>query len=380
MDLKIPKIFKPSSDAMIVRIVIIATIFGFSAGVVGQMVSHVYIDPYLEPYTYAYNINTNVADIPELRRIRSFSGTQQDIVVENLSQKIGLSLAGLYLKKSQTSDIAKNIYLEDDLLANCFVLTSDGWLTCQSSTIKNYGSKQLTVLLDKTTHDIDEIVSDTLTNVSFIKINAHNLTPVVLGDWKESTIGQTVVVMNSVGQSTITNIENLNFKDDGKTAIRSTEIFYKYILLKDELANAYLGSAVVNLGGEVIGVLEKTKIGELQKVIPTNYFFSVILGVLRQGEIQRPGLGLKYIDLSDTNTTQQKNGALIYQDPSRTSPAYQAELKIDDIIISVDGVPVDNKNTLTQLIQEYRIGDDIELVVIREEQERVVEAFLGEAK
>jgi len=380
MDLKFWTNKTLSKNAVVVKIVIISSIFGFSAGVVGQMVSHVYIDPYLEPTTLMANVNQNTSTIPQLRRILSFSGTQQDVVVADISQKASLSLGGLYLKKSQTTDVAQSIYLEDDLLSNCFVLTSDGWLICQDKILKNYGKNQLVAIIEDGTYDIEDVIFDSLTNISFVKIKAFNLKPVVLGDWQESTNGQTVMVLNSTGQIRITHIENLNYKEDGKTVIRSTEEFYKYILLADELGNNFLGSIVLNLGGEVMGVIEKTSSGEMRKAIPTNYFFSVVLSVLRQAEVQRPALGIKYIDLSDTNATPQKNGAIIYQNPSRTSAAYQAELKKDDIIISVDGVPVDNKNSLTQLIQEYRIGDEIELVILREDQERVVEAFLGEVK
>jgi len=368
---------KTRENSFVVKVVIIAVIFGFTAGVVGQMVSHVYIDPYLEPNDYSANVNQNTSTIPELRKVRSFSGSQQDLVVEDINKKVNLSLVGLYQIKKESQDLVNNIYFEDELLANAFILTSDGWLVTQSANIDIYALNQVVAVINNRIYQIVKKVSDTLTNVVFLKIEAENLPVVVLGDWQESSLGQTVLILNSTSRSVITNIESLKYDDiTSHVGIRSTEKYYYYILLKDELSKSFNSAVMLNLGGEVVGLVND----DLKTVIPVNYFFSTINSVLKNNEILRPALGISYIDLSDVDISGQNKGALVYQEPSRTSPAYQAGLKKDDIIIKVDDVVVDERSNLTQLIQDYRVGDEVELAVLRQGQQRIIEVFLGQVE
>lgn len=381
MDLKFWKKSKVKEDSFTIKVIILAVFFGFSAGVVGQMVSHVYLDPYLTPNNYLTNVNQNDS-VPELRKVKRFLGTQQDIVVEEINKKVILSLAGLYLKKANNEDIINRIYREDEMLANAFVLTSDGWLVTNSDVFTKYNENKVIVVLGARTYEVVRTVTDPLTNVVFIKIEAKNLPVVTLGDWQEASLGQTVLVLNSSGQSVLTNIESLNYKNQNSAQdlIRSSEEFYNFILIKDSLDETFQGAVILNLGGEVMGILDEIEKGNFKMAIPTNYFSNVITSVLRRGEISRPALGVSYVDLSESNAMGHTKGALIYANPSRTSPAFQAGLEEGDIILKVDDIPVDQRSDLTQLIQDYRVGDEVELLILREGQERTVEVFLGQVE
>ena len=106
--------------------------------------------------------------------------------------------------------------------------------------------------------------------------------------------------------------------------------------------------------------------------------------------ITRPALGINFINLSSLVAADKQNnnwqkGVIIYKDlkniaVKKGSSADKAGLLEGDIIISVDNVNLDNINDLADIIQNYAVGDKINLLIIRDGAEKEVEATLLELK
>ena len=372
------KIFEKGKNKLISEIVIIAVIFGFGAGIVGQIVADVYINPW-ETDFLGSNLNTNqnisISQIPELKRIKRFLGIEQDFEVNKSVQKVMPATVGIYLKKLASNSTLNQIYLASELRGSAFVLTSDGWLVTHSSVIGKSKQGQLAVVYNNKVFTVDKTITDSMAGIVFLKITADNLPVVILGDSDEATLGQLTIALNASGQVAVTNIKETNFQLEKSTQnlIMSTDSFSNLILLQDMIGTEFLGSPVINLGGEVIGVISDIDTAnQIVTVTPLNQFRIIILGVLRDNLIKRPYLGIDYLDLTRsaglTNKTSQglDKGALVYSNPSRISPAADVEIKKNDIILSVDGQLVDANNNLTELIQQYQPGDEVELEIARE--------------
>jgi len=382
------KFFKKFKNQYISKVVILAVIFGFAAGIVGQIVSKVYIDPLIDSSIEgALNTNQNIStSIPELRRIKKFLGVQQDFRVDEITEKFTPSLAGVYLKKPETTKTIGQIYLTSDFRGNAFILTSDGWLVTHQSVISKLDRRQLVVISNQKIFPVEEIITDPLTNIAFLKIAADNLPVVVLGDFQENISGQLVLVLNALGEVTVTSIKDIDYrpKTVASDFIRSSENFFESILIKDELNQFYLGAPLFNLAGEVIGVVENansTKI--VATAVPVNHFRPIIINVLRDNKIKRPYLGINYLDLSESlgikkEVSQGLNkGALVYGNPERLGPAAEAGIEDGDIIVKIDNQEIDQQNSLTKIIQEYQIGDGLNLTILREGKEIIKEVYLG---
>src|SRR5690606_3978635 len=102
-------------------------------------------------------------------------------------------------------------------------------------------------------------------------------------------------------------------------------------------------------------------------------------GLLREGNIVYPVLGLQYIDLAHSAVEGQlrslpTSGAWItnaVNDPSRGSmnlrgPLFQAGLRLDDVIVSVDSTVLNHKATLSDLLLSRKPGDSVELGLVRQ--------------
>jgi serine protease Do len=371
------KLFNREKERFISEVVILSVVFGFVAGVVGQIIADVYIDPWRDDYiNQSLNTNQNVSRVvvPELKRVPKFLGIQQDFEVNKSVQKISPSIVGIYLKKATTDNLANQAYLPADLQANGFILTSDGWLVAYGKGINNTKKDQLVVIYNNKVYLVKEKVFDSTTGVIFLKIVANNLPVVPLGDSLELVNGQLVIALNDLGDVNVVNLKNIAYQSvlNFNNLINTSESYSKLFLLGNGLNTNYNGGPLVNLNGEVVGIIRDIdqKLGSVT-VVPINQFRSVILDVLKNNKISRPFLGVSYIDLAwavglDQSITKGlTRGALIYQKPKDKTPAAAVGLLVNDIIISIDNQNINKNSSLVDLVQQYQDGDKVNLEIIR---------------
>ncbi|MFA6322585.1 MAG: S1C family serine protease [Candidatus Buchananbacteria bacterium] len=382
----IDRLLKKEKGRVVSQTVILAMIFGFIAGVVGQIVSDVYIDPYGQNYNLSGAENDITPVIPELKKVKKFIGIQQDFEVNSSVVKVYPTLAGIYYKKAAGTDQLKRVYLANEILASGSVLTSDGWILTQGQVFNNSKKEQLAVVYSGKVYDASQLIFDRATGVTFIKIAGSNFPVISLGDSDEATTGQLALSLNYFGDTLVSNIKDKRYqkisKDDD--LVVSSESNFMPILLSDSFKNNFVGSPLVNLSGEMIGIVsEAGKDSQFLTVVPVNQFRNVILDVLRSGVIKRPYLGLNYLDLTlavglDSALTQnQKTGILIWQSPKANSPAAAADLKANDIILTIDDQSLDANTNLTDILNQYQPNDEVVLNVLRQGKSLKVKVKLG---
>ncbi|RJR30873.1 serine protease [Candidatus Parcubacteria bacterium] len=368
MDLK----FWQKNKESFLKTVIIAVVFGFLAGIVGQMVARVYLDP----YNLALNYGLDDEKIyPRIDELKKFSGSEYDEIIGEVAENSAKSIARLYYKKNASEDILKTLYSDADFAGNAFILTTDGWMISVSELLSKE-KREIVVAVDGKIYKTEKKIVDPVTGLAFFKINGTGFSTMALGDIYESGVGQTVLAVNSYGNTVLTHIENLNYHTE--IDIKSSDKYYDEILLKDGLSSRYAGSVLVNYSGEIIGVVSSGK--DIKTAIPVNNFKRIIPLVLRQEKLTRPILGLDYIDLAEKEGYGQSRGAFVYKDPVRGTPAASAGIKKGDLISKVDGINVDKNSSLNQLILQNNPKDRVELTLNRDGREMVVEVVLGEGK
>ena len=160
------------------------------------------------------------------------------------------------------------------------------------------------------------------------------------------------------------------------------------LFLYFHLSDEFKGSFLFNLSGDVLGLLDKN--GAVEQI---SHFAGAIKSLLKNKVVVRPSLGVNYIDLSrvvsaiptSSGQGEYKKGALIYKSIKGISVikggvAEKAGLKEGDIIISVEGMEINEKNNLTDIIQQFIAGDKISITYLRNDKESEVEVELGEIR
>ncbi len=303
---------------------------------------------------------------------------QQDDRLANVVTEAKKSVIDFYLKKNKPSFNqpplnAAPFYFNDEAVGQGLVLTNDGW------TLTN-------VIIDQPANFIAvdykgkilplESVKLNKTGSYFVKVQGQNLTAVQFADKSDATIGQLLAVLHNDAVR-VAYVENI-FKAADAGAVQSTEGWYRRIKISP--SSLAKGDIVFNLNGSAVGWYAENDL-----VMPISYYAQSLPNLLNKTEWQGAYLGVNYLNLSALVSEQKSTGALIAPDAKgvaiiKNSPAAKAGLKSGDIILEVDGVKVDMDNDLSELIQSYQPGKEIELTVLRGENKESIKVILGSLK
>ncbi len=365
-------------------------LIAFLGGVIGE----------LSINNYLYYSGYDVARIWE--PVKDEAGADQQIIVfkkeeigdsENSQTKILIEAAsqavvGIYLKRGGTA-LVDQLYQPRDKVGNALVLTSDGWLASTATGMPQESGKELIVITaDHQLLPIEKIVYDSAAQVVFIKVTADNLKVVKFAEesgvypgLEAMLIGQTLE--GELAQSFISAIDQVRYRKINGFAdhFQSTEKYGTFITIKDEVDKNFAGSPLVDMEGGIIGLY----LGD-GTVIPSYHFADTFSSFLRYESIERPFVGINYIDLAHTiglpkNISEGlEAGALVFGDREHKivavdpkSPAAQANIQFGDIITKVNDDEVDARYSLTEILQQYRVGDVVKLTVQNNGMVREVE-------
>lgn len=133
------------------------------------------------------------------------------------------------------------------------------------------------------------------------------------------------------------------------------------------------GGALVNINGEVIGLntikISDTEVEGIGFAIPIDDVKPIINEILEKGYVSKP-----YMGITGTNVTERASE--LYELPIGVyvtevlegSPAAEAGLKVEDVIVAFNGVEIVDFNDLVTEIAKYKPGETITLKVVRNEE------------
>lgn len=295
----------------------------------------------------------------------------QDLQLSQVKNDLLSTLVSIYPAKKSSSVLSK-IYPADDRAGQGFVLTADGWVVTSQTVIDNAKNHYVGVGYQAKIYDFEKFVSDPATGLVFGKLSASGLPVAKIGKSKDLTLGQTVVVASGRDRLSLTHIAKIGYDfSSAEESVQSSESFKRQIFLALNLDGSFNGAVVVNLKGEIIGLVSAGR------VVLVDDFKNVFPQVLANQKIVRPYLGVKYIDLSQVDglIDQGDKGALIYAAPAKDSPAAD-KLKAGDIVKRVNGVEINSFQNLSELIGVSKAGDKVDLLLSRQGQEQTVDFIL----
>jgi len=261
-------------------------------------------------------INESVVGISKLKN------TGTTIFLEDGSSKIGL---GTGMIVSENGYILTNEHVSGEKYSNCYVTLPNG---------KNYQGKV--------------VWSDTNIDLAIVKINAHNLSYVTLGDSSIVKVGQTVyAVGNPIG-----------FEFQRTVTFGIISAVNRTIVLQEEEKSSYMedliqtdatinpgnsGGPLVNSSGEVIGV-NSVKITSAEGIgfaVPINTVKTIIESFVTTGKFEEAYLGIFAYDKNvipylDSNLDLE-SGIYVAQ-VNTNSPAAQYGIREKDVLLEIDGI------------------------------------------
>ena len=147
------------------------------------------------------------------------------------------------------------------------------------------------------------------------------------------------------------------------------------------------GGPLVNAAGEVIGINTATSstAENVGFAIPISSVKGMLNQLIATGEAKRAYLGVYSVEITPevakAYNLPVSSGAYLYSSSSysaiiNNTPASKAGLKDKDIVTAINGIKIGSAGSLSSLIGEFKVGDTVQLTVVREGKEIAINVTL----
>jgi S1-C subfamily serine protease len=233
-------------------------------------------------------------------------------------------------------------------------------------------------LLDHRHFQAAVVGSDEGTDIAVLKAAEPHLTEMPLGDSSHLEVGDWVVAIgNPFGLNHTVTAGIVSAL--GRTGIHPHG--YEDFIQTDASINpGNSGGALVNLNGELIGInsaiLSKDggNIG-IGFAIPVNMVKAVMDQLITYGEVKRGIVGIKLRDVTPeaAESLQLVNARGVeISEVAPGSAADHAGIKVGDVVVSMNGVPLESAAQLRNGLALLRVGQSVEMRLLRSGAERSV--------
>jgi serine protease Do/serine protease DegQ len=259
----------------------------------------------------------------------------------------------------------------------------NGYIITNYHVIEN--ANEITVtLLDNRSFTAKVIGSDEGADIAVLQAKQPNLIAMALGDSTHLEVGDYVVAIgNPFGlQHTVTAgiVSAL-----GRTGI-NPEGYEDFIQTDASINPGNSGGALVNLRGELVGINSAILSGSGGNIgigfaIPVNMAKGVMDQLIKYGQVKRGVLGVNIYDVTPDVAKEfglaEASGALV-AGVAQGSAAEKAGVKTGDIIVSINGATMKSAGELRNAIGMLRVGDQVEIGLLRDGKPRKVTALVAE--
>ncbi len=270
---------------------------------------------------------------------------------------------------------------ESQSLGSGFVIDAGGEILTNYHVVRN--AQEIVVrLADRRQFTAQLVGADERSDLALLKIEAEDLPVLEFGQSAELRVGEWVLAIGSP----------FGFELSVTAGIVSAtgralqgEQYVPFIQTDVAINPGNSGGPLFNLDGEVVGVNSQiySQTGGymgLSFAIPIDTAVRVVDQLRRYGEVRRGWLGvvIQEVDrgLAASFGLDKAEGALVSQVVA-DSPAAQGGIQVGDIILSVDGVAVEESRTLPPLIGSLTPGDKVSLRILRDGRRQRLRLMLG---
>ncbi|MDX8409682.1 MAG: DegQ family serine endoprotease [Mariprofundales bacterium] len=261
---------------------------------------------------------------------------------------------------------------ESHALGSGFVISADGYILTNNHVID--GADEIVVKFANGKELKAEVIgADAKLDLGLIRVKGKHFQSVKMGDSDVMRVGDWVVAIGNpfgLEQTVTAGIVS------AKGRVIGAGPYDNFIQTDAAINPGNSGGPLFNVKGEVIGINTSiiTRSGGSNGIgfaIPINLAHSVLRDLKRDGHVKRARLGVAIRDIDqatmDAMGLKSRKGALVPQ-VEAGSAADRAGIRAGDVIISLDGKPVDHAHDLPIRVARHHPGDKVTVRIIRDGQ------------
>jgi len=379
----------------IANIVLISVLASSLTGFLGGGIAFSYIDRVQNTTTQTSTLNVSEEQSAIIDLVEK---SNQSVVSISISKQIPL-------RRSNPFDYFFGIPVQENNPQNqeidrtiggptAFVVSSDGLIITNKHVVSDPTATYKVLFNDGSEVKAEVKALHPTQDLAIIKVDKNNLKPVEFADSEQLKVGQTAVAIgnalnefdNTVSRGVISGLRRSIVASDSQG---NSEQLSQVIQTDAAINQGNSGGPLLDINAKVIGVNVATAQGaqSIGFAIPSNVVIRMIVDYKKFGKVKVPFIGVRY-NMITPGSEQAKeygveNGALIIGDAQApaivpNSPASKAELQTGDIITKINDKSLSIKQQLAEVVSQYKIGDKIELLVIRDGREEKLSLTLEE--
>jgi serine protease Do/serine protease DegQ len=259
-----------------------------------------------------------------------------------------------------------------------------GYIITNAHVVEN--ADEITVtLLDDRQIKAKVVGADKPSDVALLKIPANNLVEMPLADSSKAEVGDFVLAIGNpfaLSHTVTSGIISALGRSDG-----SADSYQDFIQTDAPINPGNSGGALVDLKGQLVGINTAIFSGSGGNIgigfaIPSNMVKAVMTQLVQYGEVKRGMLGVQLSnqftpEIAKSLGLENARGAWV-SEVVEGGAADKAGIKAGDVITSINGKAVANSTELRHNIGLLRIGDKVEIGLLRDGKPRRVTAVIGE--
>src|SRR5262250_1783654 len=247
------------------------------------------------------------------------------------------------------------------------MIRSDGYLVTNEHVV-NEADKIQVKLADGRRFDGRLVGKDERVDLALVKIEATGLPVAALGDSNKLRIGEFVLALGQpfgLEQSVSFGIVSRK----GAPLLVAAPGF-DFIQTDATVNPGNSGGPLVNMAGEVIGINSMAaRNGTIGFAIPINLVKGLLPQLAEKGKVEWGWLGVSIAEVGEEDLAKynlkEARGVLIRQVVAG-QPADQGGVKANDVVLAVNGAPIEEPRDLQRIIASTPVGQIVTLSVMRE--------------
>ncbi len=308
--------------------------------------------------------------LPSLRSLEAASPASYAAAVDASAPSV-VTVVTRRLVPGDSDPSGRSRFRINNSFGSAVIIDPDGYLVTNWHVVVD--AAEIQVELGDGDFVVAEVVGlDAETDLALLKIDMQPVPAIRLGSSRQLRIGDVVLAIGNPYGLTRSVTQGI-VSATGRAALELAT-FEDFIQTDAAINAGNSGGALINSNGELVGINTAVLTQDIATegigfAIPVDLVRGVVEELKKHGRVIRGYLGLLPDDLTNGQRTQvglENNRGILIVEVYEGGPAERAGLRVNDVILSINGDPVFQKQQALLIAASTKPGDEVEVSAWRD--------------